>query len=219
MPVGRWAGRSLPPILNRRAVVHYTVSCGGVVIGATELDFVRTGGPSRAGWFHPNAEGERLLPLIVAPLAMMRAYLDRKACDEGGGPLVRPELIGSAAFADVAEAFQRAEAHRLTLHRADGSLVPTRMLGLQDTEQLLALAEWEEARRDARPWTPDDEDDEHPFAVDEDDDDDVAALLGGDPRLDGDPTEPGAGWAPDDEPTEFPRYQIILELADADAIP
>lgn len=183
--------------------MRYTVSSNGVVIGETDLGFARAAVGIRAGWFHPNGQGERLLPRILPPLAAMRA---RQDLDTRSG--------------DLAEAAHRADAHPLTLHRADGSVVPTRLLGIQDTEQLLALAEWEEARRDAARWSPDaDEEDELLAALESDDDAAASALLGGDPPIDGDPPALGADWAPDDEPTELPRYQIVLELVDADAIP
>jgi hypothetical protein len=41
--------------------VRYTVSSRGRPIGVTDLGFVRIGGPIRAGWFHPSADGERLI--------------------------------------------------------------------------------------------------------------------------------------------------------------
>jgi len=94
------------------------------------------------------------------------------------------------------------------------------MLGFQDTHQLLALAEWDDARRDAEGWTPDDEvDDDDLFvaAVEQADGDGGDALAGDAP--DDDPPDLDAPWAPDDEPTDLPRYQIVLQLADAGAIP
>ena len=149
--------------------MRYTVSSGGVTIGETDLGFVRCEVAVRAGWFHPNAAGERLLPRILPPLA---------------------------------------------LHREDGSVVPTRHLTIQDAHALLAVAELEEARREALPWAPEchalDEDDE-PVAIHVEDDDEVL--------LAGVPPDLAVEWAPDDEPTEHPRYQIILELVDDGAIP
>ncbi|GLC26929.1 hypothetical protein [Roseisolibacter agri] len=175
--------------------MRYTISSGGVTIGETDLGFVRSAVRIRAGWFHPNAEGERLLPRLLPPLAL-RAHLDRDAWKGG--------LAASAHHAD---------AHPLVLHREDGSVVPTRMLGIQDTVELLAAAEAEEARRESLPWTPEhdeDDDDLGPVAIALDDDE---ALL------DGDPADLDVEWAPDEEPIEQPRYQIILELVDDGAIP
>jgi hypothetical protein len=181
--------------------VRYTVSSGGVVIGETDLGFVRSAVGIRAGWFHPNAHGERVLPRILPPLASMRAHLDRRS-------------------GDVGETAHHADAHPLVLHRADGSVVPTRTLGIQDMHQLVALAEWEEARREALAWSPEaGEEDELLASLEADGDGDDCEPLAGDPRLDDAPMEPDAGWAPDDEPADHPRYQIILELVDEGAIP
>lgn len=177
--------------------MRYTVSSGGVTIGETDLGFVRSEVAVRVGWFHPNAEGERLLTRLLPPLAM-RAHLDRDAWR-----------------ADLAAPAHHAEAHPLALHREDGAVVPTRSIGIQDMHALLAAAELEEARREALPWTPehDDEDaDDEALAIHLDDLDDDDALLAGDPEELGD-------WAPDDEPIEHPRYQILLELVDDGAIP
>lgn len=180
--------------------MRYTVTSGGVTIGETDLGFVRAEVGIRVGWFHPTAEGERLLPRILPPLAM-RAHLDREAWK-----------------GDQAASAHHCEAYPLALHREDGSVVPTRDLGIQDMHALLAAAELEEARREALPWSPEhdqdtDEDDEslaiHPFdGLDEDE-----GLLAGDPR------DLDVEWAPDDEPVEHPRYQILVALVDDGAIP
>ena len=196
--------------------MRYTVSSDGVVIGETDLGFARCGDAMRAGWFHPSEAGERLLPRIIPPLLAMRARLDAADRDAWSG--------------DLAAATHHADAHPLTLHRPDGSVVPTRILGFQDTHQLLALAEWDDARRDAEGWTPDDEvdDDDLFVAAVEQADGDAGDALAGDARAgdalagdapDDDPPDLDAPWAPDDEPTDLPRYQIVLQLADADAIP
>ena len=182
--------------------MRYTVSSGGVVIGETDLGFVRSGLGIRGGWFHPNAEGERLLPRIIPPLLAMRAHVDRDAW-----------------CGDHAEVMHHADLHPLTLHDADGAVVPTRMLGIQDMHQLLALAEWDDARREAQSWTPDAHaDDALLDALEGETDDDAGELLAGDAPPD-DAIDADTGWAPDDEPTDSPRYQIILELVDGRAIP
>jgi hypothetical protein len=114
--------------------VIYHVASRGRVIGTTELDFARIGGRSRSGWFHPNAEGERLMPTVAAVLPAMRAFVHRDVRLEDGSPVIRHELEGSTLFADLAEALHHASALDLTLHREDGSLVPTELVGLQKTE-------------------------------------------------------------------------------------
>lgn len=184
--------------------MRYSVSSGGVVIGETDLGFVRSGVGIRAGWFHPNGEGERLLPRILPPLAALRARRDRDAW-----------------CGDLAEAAHLAAMHPLTLHDADGAVVPTRPLGIQDMHQLLAVAEWEDARREAQSWTPGADADADPSAalIEDDEGDDGCEPFAGDAVPDGETIDVGADWAPDDEPIEPPRYRIVLHLVDECAIP
>ncbi len=179
--------------------MRYTVTSGGVTIGETDLGFVRSAVGIRVGWFHPNADGERLLPRLLPPLAL-RAHLDREAW-----------------AGDRAASAHHCEASPLALHREDGSVVPTRSLGIQDMHALLAAAELEEARRETLPWSPEHEQDadvdDEPLAIHLGDDLDDEALLGGEPA------PPDGEWAPDDEPVEHPRYQIVVALVDDGAIP
>jgi hypothetical protein len=184
----------------------YTVSSRGRPIGVTDLGFVRIGGPSRSGWFYPNAAGERLMPIFAAPLPAMRAYLHQDL-REDGNPIVQPQLIGSTLFADLAESLQNVASLDLALHREDGSLVPTELIGIQDTEQLLALADEADEERDAEEDFDDDFDD----AIDGELDPDESLLDGAIGQI--------TAWIPeDDEPPKFPRYQIHVVLADASAI-
>jgi hypothetical protein len=204
--------------------MRYTVSSRGVAIGVTDLGFRRIGGPNRSGYFHPTEDGERLMPLIASVLPAMRAYLHRNVRSADGTRLVQPRFIGSRLFADLAETLQHTSALELTLHREDGSLVPTEGIGIQDTEQLRPLADWEEPGRDATPGeAPDASDDDDAFAVD---------------HVDGTETVPGqrdgleiflvevnhdSGRVRTSRlhvaPPAFPRYQIHVVLGDDDATP
>jgi hypothetical protein len=195
--------------------VRYTVWSRGHLIGDTDLGFVRVIEQSRWGWFHPNAEGERRMPVIAAPLPAVRAYLQGVAMDAQGDPTVRPELRGSTLFADLAEAFQHLESLDLELRREDGSVVPTSEIGIQDMHQLLALADEEENASDAGSW----------------DDDDLLETLERDPQGEAEvmsdmdlsdewTDEPSTQWTMEDlEEPQFPRYQIYVRLLHDDAIP
>lgn len=195
----------------------YSVWSRGRQIGETDLGFYRLIDQSRSGWFHPNAEGERVMPVIASVLPAMRAYLHRDKVDAAGNPMVQPALPGSTLFADLAEAFQRMESLDLELRREDGSVVPTSSIGIQDTHQLLAFPE-ELLTEDA---TTGDADVEFLEFIDElerefppmSDAEAVEEVLG---SLD----EPIGQWTADelDEP-RFPRYQIHIELVSGDAIP
>lgn len=202
----------------------YTVWCRGRLIGETDLGFFRLIEQSRSGWFHPNAEGERIMPVVASVLPAMRAYLHRDKVDAAGDPLVHPSMYGSTAFADLAEAFQHLSSLDLELRREDGSVVPTSDIGIQDTEQLLELAE--ELHDDARAGR---EVDEELDVLDELDDVTEPWLLDaadGADDIDGaeldfdDLDHPVSGWMPEElEKPQFPRYQIHVLLLHDDAIP
>lgn len=195
----------------------YSVWSRGRQIGETDLGFYRLIDQSRSGWFHPNAEGERVMPVIASVLPAMRAYLNRDKVDAEGEPVVQPALHGSTLFADLAEAFQHLESLDFELRREDGSVVPTASIGIKDTHQLLELAD--EAMAEAMAsWDADDDflelidelASEFPLASDAEV---VEELLDG---LD----EPIGQWTPDElDESSFPRYQIHIELVSGDAIP
>jgi hypothetical protein len=195
--------------------MQYTVSSRGRPIGVTDLGFVRIGGPNRSGWFHPNAEGERLMPVIASVIPAMRAFLHRDVRGAEGEPIVQPHLLGSTLFADIAEALHHVGALELTLHHANGSVIPTRLVGIQDTEQLLALAQWDDALPETDAWAGGPTRDEEPDADFELAPDAWLTDIGTAP----DDADSDEAWRPDEERPAFPRYQIHVALVDADAIP
>lgn len=189
----------------------YTVCSRGQPIGSTELDFVRIGGPHRMGFFEPNDEGERVVALIAAPLPAMRERIRRTAIE---GPGSREMSRDEAALlsAEMHEAAERERALALTLHREDGSLVPTESISFRDTQAYMEVGEllmgdgpaWddEELQREA----------EHDIQLLEEsfgEDDD------GYPGFD----LPEPEWLEDETPTPWPRYQVQVELVDEEAIP
>jgi hypothetical protein len=200
--------------------VRYTVWSRGRLIGDTDLGFIRVIDQARSGYFHPNVEGERLMPVIASVLPAMRAYLHRNAVDAQGDSLVQPAMHGSTAFADLAEAFQHLHSLELELRREDGSVVPTSDIGIQDTQQLVELAEMDDDDVDAAIW---DADDELVETTEQD------LQLEADVMHDAEVIEEalGAGvddrapdWMPDDlQEPRFPRYQIHVLLLHDDAIP
>lgn len=201
----------------------YTIMSGGRAIGTTELGFVRIWGPLRSGWFLPNPDGEHLMPRITAMHAAFQA--DAVSRNAPADPALLPELEGGSPHADVLEALHHVDALDLTLHHPDGTPIPTQMVALQDTRQLLAWIPICDARDAERPWTPErdgadaeiDEVMEHDLAVieeirkelddldDDDDDDDVLPEWAND-ELD------GAAAAPNE------RYQVFVMLESPGAI-
>ena len=201
--------------------MQYTISSRGRAIGTTDLDFCRIDESARSGWFHPNALGEELMPIIAMALPAMRAFVCRNGRDEDGRSIVQPSFRRSSMFADLAEAFHHIQALDLTLHHADGALIPTTQIGIQDTEQLLELArQSEQEEADSATWDAGEteleyEEDLEAFGHD------IELLERGwdeSSQRDLHSFSPDA-WIPDDEPSELPRYQVHLFLAKENAIP
>lgn len=215
--------------------MQYTVTSRGRPIGVTDLGFRHVEGPSRMGWFHPNADGERLMPIVASVSAASRAYAFtigrrkwREASPEG-------EQRESMLLADVAEAYQHVGALDLKLHREDGSLVSTEFVSIQDTDELLAWADMGDAIRDGESWkygelSPDPLYDPLDDVLDEELDDACGGEASADEDFDfdlddellfGDGLADCAGpWTPDDdEPVALPRYQVIVMLAEPGIIP
>jgi hypothetical protein len=199
--------------------VQFIVSTSGRPIGTTELGFARFLGATRSGWFHPNALGETLMPNIALLLPAMRAYVCRNVRDENGQSILEPNFRRSTLFADLAEAFHRMQALELTLHHADGTLIPTALVGIQDTEQLLELAECDDLHPEPDPALAEAEWNER-----------LELELEGDLEL------VSRGWEPSDDGEEddfdleelwkayqdrlvLPRYQVHVELVNANAVP
>ena len=191
----------------------YTVCSRGRPIGTTELDFVRIGGPHRMGFFRPNDEGERLIPLVAAPLPAMRERMRRTAREPSETSSMSHEEA-TLLMAEMHEAGEHERALALTLHRDDGTLVPTESISFRDTEAYLEVGELLAA--ECPEWREDDEElqraVEHDLELLEEsfgEDDD------GYPGFD--MSEPE--WLEDEEPTRWTRYQIQIELLDDGEIP
>jgi len=201
--------------------VQYTIASRGRPIGTTDLDFVRILDSNRSGWFHPNSLGETLLPDVALLLPAMRAFVCRNGRDENGQSIVQPDFRSSSQFADLAEAFHRIAAMELTLHHADGTLIPTAQIGIQDTEQLLEFGRLQALQSEPDPLI---------------DDDEVEWDLDVEPALAGDLELPSGNWQPSDDAeddfdldeivrrayeklADLPRYQVHVELVNGNAIP
>ena len=169
----------------------YTVWSRGRKLGETDLGFVHFIRDSRMGWFVAAAEYEKLMPIATG---------------------VQSALHANASRADLAAAFQHFEALALELRRDDDSIVPTASIGIQDVQELLACdadtevlelpREWEDRDDLFLDWTERDS----AVLIDE-----CAAEC----RLD----LYCESMADDLEDGSFSRYQIHVQLVDADAIP
>jgi hypothetical protein len=110
--------------------MHYQLWSRGRLLGETHLGFARCLTTISQGWFHPNALGERLMPMAtgVAPAARTLHVL---GSDE-------------TARADLLAAVDQEEALELELRGENGSVIPTEDIGIIDTHYLLSLARRED---------------------------------------------------------------------------
>lgn len=190
---------------------QYVVRSRGVPIGTTDLGFARVDGQCRCGWFHPNEEGERVMAIVRAPLPLLHASAHRDVRDGSDVVVLSVEVEGPELPPELLAAMQAVESLELTLHRPDGSVIPTKDVGLQDVEQLRSIfvgaeppeahgARWDEGL-----------DEETRAAIEHD----VAALLEG---MGSEEREPwmAAAEEPEDatgaEPDRSERYQVIVRL-------
>jgi hypothetical protein len=206
MPI-RVAGGLPCAIAHTEGFVQYIISSRGRPIGTSDLDFLRIDGSSRSGWFHPNAFGESLMPTAALTYPAVRAFICQDVRDDDGQSILQPSFRSSTLFADLADAYHRVAALELTLHRPDGTLIPTSMLGIQDTEALRKFAEWRrtyplgEVLIEAEPWY-----EEFASEVEESPSDWAESDEGvGDIDIE-------SSWSPDEDATELPRYQVHLVL-------
>jgi hypothetical protein len=189
---------------KRRQSVQYTVRSRGRPIGVTDLGFVCTHVHYRMGWFYPNEYAKRVMPHISAVLPALRASLGTY---DGVSFTLDPGILNAENPAE--EAIRRVTALELTLHRPDGSRVPTEDIGIQDVEQLLALPETdlEEFGEDDWEWYDELDDEDDPFDLNTDLDEMLAS-----PRIDA-----VEAWEPEreseaDENVEFQQFQIQVRL-------
>lgn len=187
--------------------MNYIVSSRGQPIGTTDLGFHVVFPWHRCGWLLPNAHGEKVLPVVATVLPALRAYVHTIA--PGDSEAARRAAEKTTIFADLAAAMQHVEALELTLHREDGSLVPTESVGVKDMDQLIEMLHSGEFDSDLDEAEADDWTSASPELEDLDD---ASEMFLDDEGL--------RAWTPeDDEETEFPRYQVHVLLAKDHPLP
>ena len=209
--------------------MQYTITSRGRPIGVTDLGFLYREGPSRMGWFHPNAEGEPLMAVITSPSSAM--HTPASSGERSGESPADARQRAATCLADLAEASQRVEALELELRRDDGSVVATEFINIQDVEELLAWSGRIDAIRDREGWKYGDAEPDPLYDLMEDVfDEELDALDEIEPELDLEPedelmfgdgfADTAAPWTPEEyEPDPSMRYQIYVSLQDPAAIP
>ena len=208
----------------------YIVCSRGIPIGTTDLAFVHLGGAHRMGWFHPNAEGERLMPVVTAMHRALHASTQFVGRPEGAPPTVPHRIV-----VDVGDDLERAlidvEALQLTLLADDGSPVPTTGITIADTLTLRELHGAEAIPEDLEnlededlPWGPGEYHELGDLELDGPEaealDEDIRRMLeldDGEWPSDGTGFDAPVAWEPDEDP-ERRRWQVHVSLADESAI-
>lgn len=192
--------------------MQYTICSRGKPIGITDLGFRYKPRGRRMGWFHPNEHGEKVMEVVRELLPATEAFV-RALRHEGADRPSDPQAARRRAeYADIAAAEQHVDALDFTLHREDGSIVPTEAISFRDIEQLMQLRPLSAPDEEPLPWEDDyedfDESDISPelqAAIDHD-----LAII--DEWFDDEP------WTPEEDLAPLPRYQVHVEF-DGNAIP
>ena len=149
----------------------YTLWSHGRLLGHSGLSYARCLLRIRAGDFEPTEVGESLLPILTGmgpAIEALAEMLDSQAKPADAPPEESPGLHDrvrlTTEYADIRSIGDQLENLALELRDPKGERVPASLIGIQDTEHLLALAR----RNDVIPIQ--DEDDEE--GEEEDDDED-----------------------------------------------
>jgi len=112
--------------------MRYTVRCNGRALGSTTLDFDHLVHGQHSGWLHPVPGAQDLLDATSIGFAGLRAWHMRGDTLDNGRPLTQPEFLTSPEGEAISVAVSARSHLVLTLHREDGSELPTREILLQD---------------------------------------------------------------------------------------
>jgi hypothetical protein len=169
------------------------------------------------GNFEPTEAGEKLIPRITEVNAAWRELgrarraarelpEDREDRTVAGDVEVRAAIRQTTEYADVAAAQSHSDSLELELHGPNGGIVPTEWIGIQDTEQLLRLADELEDDED---WLS---------QMEAEDDPALAAAIEHDQRIIDEWFEFDEHGNPrrfefdEERQSAFPRYQIHVQL-------
>jgi hypothetical protein len=199
-------------------MMSYTIWSHDRLLGETDLAWVRCMENLRSGFFHPSELGTRFMPTVCGVSPAMRELSEARqelkdAHDDQADGVSERALTQTTQYADMLAAIEHERGLSLELRGPDGRVIPTEDIFIQDNEYLLSLAEKaDEAELYKNTWdeTTDLELDEELQAAVEHD---LELLFPG-----GVEDWESGDWVPDDEePVDFPRYQIHVRLInDAD---
>ena len=124
----------------------YTLWSHGRLLGQSGLSYARCLVRIRAGDFEPTEVGESLLPILtgMGPAVEALAEIMDSHAKPAGASEESPGLHDcvrlTTEYADIRSIGDQLENLALELRDPKGERVPTSLIGIQDTEHLLALA-------------------------------------------------------------------------------
>ena len=189
---------------------RYTVCSRGIPIGITELSFARVDRRNPWGAFEPNEEGERVMAVVRAVLPALKASAGRHVRGGDAPPAPQVGADDPALPSALSDALERVERLDLTLHRADGTLIPTESVYLRDVEQLLTIFSEQNARAEAEAeaWYQGlGEEEREKF------DREIQEMIDGAACNNREP------WTAEEEPAEPERYHVHVRLVDEWDVP
>ena len=167
----------------------YTLCSHGRRLATTDLGFIYRPGGFRCGWLHATSLGERLLPIAAGVAPALRAQYLL-----GPDPTLRADLIAASAYAEGLD---------LELRREDGVLIETADIAVIDTEYLLSIADAADHENEYEDGelSPEQKAEIEEFVAEIKED--LQWTTAADPE----------------EPAQFPRFQIQVQLIDPADVP
>ena len=112
--------------------MSYTIRCNGRVLGVTSFDLHPMLHGQHSGWLYPDAAATDLLDAVSIGYASVRAWMTRGTMLPNGSPLTQPEYAMSPECQAITVSVAARQHFALTVHRVDGSDLPTHEVIVQD---------------------------------------------------------------------------------------
>ena len=128
--------------------MKHTIQCRGQKLGTTELEFEPFVRGQHTGFLEPEPGAQRLLDAVAIAYPNLLTWLLRDTTVPNGTAFASPEFLASGEYQAITEAVAARLHLVLSLHREDGTELPTTDILLQDREYW--EMPWMEAELDAR---------------------------------------------------------------------
>lgn len=112
----------------------YTIQCRGRVLGTTSLEFDEFVPGQHSGYLEPGDGAQHLLDAVAVGFPNLLTWLMRDTTLPNGASFASPKFLASGECQAIAEAVAARVHLVLSLHREDGTELPTSDIVLQDRE-------------------------------------------------------------------------------------